>query len=48
MRGILAAQSIAPQAVVLAEARGIDAVEVDYEGLREVEDTELRLFDIRQ
>ena len=48
VRGILAAQSIAPQAVVLADARGIDAIEVDYEGLREVEDTELRLFDVRQ
>lgn len=47
VRGILAAQSIAPQAVVLAAARGIDAIEIDYEGLREVEDTELRLFDIR-
>jgi hypothetical protein len=32
---------------VLAESRGIDAVEVDYEGLREIEDTEMRLFDIR-
>ena len=48
VRGILAAQSIAPQAVVLADARGIDAIEVDYEGLSEVEDTELRLFDIRR
>lgn len=47
VRGIFAAQAIAPQARVLAEARGIDAVEVDYEGLREIEDTELRLFDIR-
>lgn len=47
VRGIFAAQSIAPQARVLAEARGIDAIEVDYEGLREVEDTELRLFDLR-
>ncbi|MGD2102831.1 MAG: endonuclease NucS [Acidimicrobiia bacterium] len=47
VRGIFAAQSIAPKARVLAEARGIDAVEVDYEGLREVEDTELRLFDLR-
>lgn len=47
VRGILAAQSIAPQARVLAEARGIEAVEVDYDGLREAEDTELRLFDIR-
>lgn len=47
VRGILAAQSIAPQARVLAESRGIDAVEVDYDGLREIEDTEMRLFDIR-
>ena len=47
VRGILAAQVIAPQARVLAESRGIDAIEVDYEGLREVEDTEMRLFDIR-
>lgn len=47
VRGIFAAQSIAPQAMVLAEARGIEAIEVDYEGLREAEDTELRLFDLR-
>lgn len=47
VRGILAAQSIAPQARVLAEARGIEAIEVDYEGLREAEDVELRLFDLR-
>lgn len=47
VRGIFAAQSIAPQAHVMAEARGIEAIEVDYAGLREVEDTELRLFDIR-
>jgi RecB family endonuclease NucS len=47
VRGIFAAQSIAPQANVLAEARGIESIEVDYDGLREVEDTELRLFDIR-
>lgn len=47
VRGIFAAQSITPQARVMAEARGIDAIEVDYEGLREAEDTELRLFDIR-
>lgn len=46
VRGILAAQSIAPQARVLAESRGIDAIEVDYDGLREVESTELRLFNI--
>lgn len=48
VRGIYAAQTITPQAHVLAEARGIDAIEVDYDGLREVEDTELRLFDVRQ
>jgi RecB family endonuclease NucS len=44
---MFAAQSISPQARVMAEARGIDAIEVDYEGLREAEDTELRLFDPR-
>jgi RecB family endonuclease NucS len=47
VRGIFAAQTITPQARVMAEARGIEAVEVDYDGLREAEDTELRLFDIR-
>jgi hypothetical protein len=47
VRGILAAQAITPQARVLAEARGIEAIEVDYDGLREIEDTEMRLFDIR-
>jgi len=47
VRGILAAQSITPQARVMAEARGIEAIEVDYDGLREAEDTELRLFDLR-
>ena len=47
VRGILAAQSIAPQARVLAEARGVEAIEVDYDGLREAEETELRLFDLR-
>ncbi len=47
VRGILAAQAIAPQARVMAEARGIEAIEVDYDGLAEAEDTELRLFDVR-
>jgi endonuclease len=47
VRGIFAAQQIAPQARVLAGARGITAIEVDYAGLREIEDTEMRLFDIR-
>jgi RecB family endonuclease NucS len=47
VRGILAAQSIAPQARVLAVSRGIETIEVDYDGLREAEDTALRLFDLR-
>ena len=47
VRGIFTAQSITPQARVLAESRGVEAIEVDYDGLREVEDTEFRLFDIR-
>lgn len=47
VRGIFAAQSIAPQARVMAEARGIEAIEVDYDGLREAEDMALRLFDVR-
>lgn len=47
VRGIFAAQSITPQARVMAEARAIAAIEVDYDGLREAEDTELRLFDLR-
>lgn len=47
VRGVLAAQTITPQARVMAEARGIEAIEVDYDGLREAEDTELRLFDLR-
>ncbi|MFQ5524588.1 MAG: endonuclease NucS [Acidimicrobiia bacterium] len=45
VRGILAAEVITPQAYVLAEARGVEAIEVDYEGLREAEGRELRLFD---
>jgi endonuclease len=47
LRGMLVAQAVTPQARVLAQARGIEAVEVDYDGLREVEDAELRLFDLR-
>lgn len=46
VRGMFVAQTIAPQARVMAEARGIEAIEVDYDGLREAEDTELRLFDL--
>lgn len=44
VRGILAAQAITPQARTLAEARGIIAVEVDYDGLREVDSNDLTLF----
>jgi RecB family endonuclease NucS len=44
VRGILAAQSITPQARTLAAARGVGAIEVDYVGLREIESDELRLF----
>ena len=47
VRGLFVAQTITPQARVLAEARGIEAVEVDYDGLRDIEDAELRLFDLR-
>ena len=44
VRGIFAAQSIKPQAKVLAEARGIGTVEVDYDELRGIESNHLRLF----
>lgn len=47
VRGIFAAQLVTPQARVLADARGIDTIEVDYDGLRDIEDTEMRLFDVR-
>ncbi len=43
-RGVLAAQAIKPQARVLAEARGIDCVEVDLAVLRGEREPELRLF----
>jgi endonuclease len=42
--GILAAQSIAPQARTLAEDRGIRCVVVDYDALRGIERDELTLF----
>ena len=44
VRGMLVAQTIAPQARVLARARGLEALEVDYDGLREAESREMRLF----
>ena len=43
-RGVLAAQTIKPQARVLANARGIDCVEVDPQVLRGERQPELRLF----
>ena len=44
VRGILAAQSIAPQARVLATDRGIDVLLLDYEAMRGADDTSMRLF----
>ncbi len=44
VRGILVAQVVKPQARVLAESRGIDWVEVDYDELRGLEPDTLRLF----
>ncbi|HEY4426576.1 MAG TPA: endonuclease NucS [Solirubrobacteraceae bacterium] len=43
-RGVLAAQVVKPQARVLAQARGIDCVEVDLDVLRGDRAPELRLF----
>lgn len=43
-RGVLAAQTIRPQARVLAESRGIDCVEVDLAVLRGEREPELKLF----
>jgi endonuclease len=44
VRGILAAQSATPQARTLGDARGIEVIEVDYYGLREIESDNLTLF----
>jgi RecB family endonuclease NucS len=43
-RGILAAQSFKPQAVTLAESRGIACVAVDLAALRGEREPELTLF----
>ena len=43
-RGVLAAQVIKPQARVLAQARGVDCVEVDLAVLRGEREPELKLF----
>jgi endonuclease len=44
VRGMFVAQSIKPQAKVLAADRQIACVEVDYDELRGIESTELKLF----
>jgi hypothetical protein len=44
VRGMFVAQIIKPQARTLAEARGLSCVEIDYDGLQEIESNELRLF----
>lgn len=44
VRGVFVAQIVKPQARVLAEARGIDWVEVDYETLRGAREVDLTLF----
>jgi RecB family endonuclease NucS len=44
VHGLLAAQTIAPQARTLAEDRGIDCVVVDYDALRGMDDPTARLF----
>ncbi len=44
VRGVLAAQLIAPQARTLAEDRGIECCVVDYDALRGLDDPTARLF----
>jgi RecB family endonuclease NucS len=44
VRGVYVAQVIKPQAKVLAESRGIDWVEVDYDVLRGAREADLTLF----
>lgn len=44
VKGVFVAQSITPQAKVVAESRGISCVEVDYDALRGIESTAPRLF----
>lgn len=44
VRGMFVAQSVKPQARVLAEARGFRVVEVDYDELRGMKPDELKLF----
>ena len=44
VRGVFVAQVVRPQARVLAEARGLQWVEVDYDALRGLKPADLRLF----
>ena len=44
VRGVFAAQSIRPQARVLAQDRGLDCVLLDYAAMRQEDDSTLRLF----
>jgi endonuclease len=44
VRGVFVAQVVKPQARVLAEARGLRWIEVDYDELRDMAPNELRLF----
>ena len=44
VRGLFVAQQVRPQARILAADRGIAWLEVDYDALRGIESTELRLF----
>jgi len=44
VRGVFVAERIKPQAKVLAADRGITCIEVDYDELRGIESSELRLF----
>ena len=44
VRGVFVAQVVRPQARILAEARGIRWIELDYDGLRGLRADELRLF----
>ena len=44
VRGVFVAQSVKPQARVLAEARGFRWVEIDYDELRGLRPDDLRLF----
>ncbi len=44
VQGVFAAQQIKPQARTLAEDRGIRCVTLDYDSLRGIESTDLRLF----